>query len=100
MRVQVAGDAPLVALADPDAGVSLELPVRHVGALDYPYDIDYYLISLDAGETVRVLVDSLLTDPYLRIDYRYSPDISADDDSGGRLVRPGRGVDLPSRDQP
>ena len=85
VRVQVAGDAPLVPLADPDNGVALELPVRHVGALDYPYDVDYYLIALDAGETVRALVDSLLTDPYLKIDYRHSPDTTDDDDSGGGL---------------
>ena len=59
-------------LADPDDGVALELPVRHVGALDYPYDVDYYLIALDADEMVRV-------------DYRHSPDTTDDDNSGGGL---------------
>ena len=92
VRVQVAGDAPLVPLADADDGVTLELPVRHVGALDYPYDVDYYLIALDAGETVRVRVDSLLIDPYLQIDYRHSPDTTDDDDSGGGLF--GLGAEL------
>ena len=92
MRVQVAGDAPLVPLADPDNGVTLELPVRHVAALDYPGDIDYFLIALDAGESVRVLVDSLLIDPYLNIDYRHSPDTTDDDDSGGGLF--GLGAEL------
>lgn len=48
-------------------------------------DLDYYLLSLRAGETVRVFVDSVLTDPLLSIDYRHSPDSTVDDDSGGGL---------------
>ena len=38
-----------------------------------------------AGETVRVLVDSVQVDPLLSIDYRDSPDSTTDDDSGGGL---------------
>ena len=34
---------------------------------------------------MRVSVDSVLTDPLLSIDYRRSPDSTADDDSGGGL---------------
>ena len=83
--VKVEGTAPLVPLTDPDDGVVLDLPVRRVGVIDYPYDVDYYLISLHAGEAVRVLVDSLLTDPLLTIDYRHSLDATVDDDSGGGL---------------
>ena len=34
--VRVEGDVPLVPLNDPDDGATLELPVRRVGAIDYP----------------------------------------------------------------
>ena len=83
--VRVEGDVPLVPLHDPDDGATLKLPVSRVGAIDYPYDLDYYLLFLQAGETVRVFVDSVMTDPLLSIDYRYSPDVTVDDDSGGGL---------------
>lgn len=83
--VRVDGDVPLVPLNDPDDGAILQLPVSRVGAIDYPYDLDYYLLSLQAGESVRVFVDSVLTDPLLSIDYRYSPAPTVDDDSGGGL---------------
>ena len=84
-RVRIEGDARLVPVNDPDDGVTLELPVRRVGAIDYPYDVDYYLLSLNAGETISVLVGSVLIDPLLKIDYRYAPEIATDDDSGGGL---------------
>ena len=76
--VRLEGDAALVPLTDPDDDVTLELPVRRIGLIDYPYDVDYFLLSLQAGETVRVLVDSVLVDPLL-------PDSTTDDDSGGGL---------------
>ena len=84
-RVRIEGDARLVPVNDPDDGVTLELPVRRVGAIDYPYDVDYYLLSLNAGETISVLVGSVLIDPLLNIDYRYAPELATDDDSGGGL---------------
>ena len=83
--VQLQGDAALVPLSDPDDGITLELPVRRIGVIDYPYDLDYFLIPLQAGETIRVLIDSVMVDPLLDIDYRYSPYSDTDDDSGGGL---------------
>lgn len=83
--VRVEGDAPLIPVTDPDDGATLELPVSRVGIIDYPYDLDYYLLSLQPGETVRVFVDSVLIDPLLSIDYRHAPDSTLDDDSGGGL---------------
>lgn len=90
--VEVEGDARLVPLNDPDDGVVLELPVIRVAAIDYPYDVDHYRITLPAGETVRVLVDSVLIDPLVRIDYYDSPAVAEDDDSGGGLF--GLGAEL------
>ena len=82
-RVRVNGDAELVPLTDDDDGVALHVHARHAAAIDYPYDVDTYLLPLHAGDTVRVRVDSVLTDPYLRIDYRRSSDVAEDDDGGG-----------------
>jgi hypothetical protein len=60
--VQLHGDAALVPLSDPDDGITLKLPVRRIGVIDYPYDLDYFLIPLQAGETIRVLIDSVMVD--------------------------------------
>ena len=84
-RVRVKGDRPLAALSDEDDGVALHVHAEHAGAIDHPYDVDTYLLPLRAGDTVRVRVDSVLVDPYLRIDYRRSSDVAEDDDSGGGL---------------
>ncbi len=85
VRVRVKGDVPLVPLADEDDGTALHVHARHAGAIDHPYDVDTYRLPLRAGDTVRVRVDSVLIDPYLRIDYRRSSDVAEDDDSGGGL---------------
>ena len=84
-RVGVEGDVSLTPLSDPDDGVILEVPAQRAGAVDYPYDVDHYLLSLNAGDTVRVRVDSTQIDPAVRIDYLDSPDVAEDDDSGGGL---------------
>ena len=84
-RVGVEGDVSLTPLSDPDDGVILEVPARRPGAVDYPYDVDYYLLSLNAGDAVTVRVDSTQIDPAVRIDYLDSPDFDEDDDSGGGL---------------
>ena len=75
----------LTPLSDPDDGVILEGPARRAGAGDYPYDVDHYLLSLNAGDAVTVHVDSTQIDPAIRIDYLDSPDIDEDDDSGRGL---------------
>ena len=84
-HVTVEGDAPLTPLDDPDDGIILDLPGRQAGVIDYPYDLDYYLLPLSAGDVVRVLVDSTQIDPVVRIDFYGSPDAAEDDDSGGGL---------------
>ena len=84
-RVGVEGDVLLTPLSDPDDGVILEVPAKRAGAVDYPYDVDHYLLSLNAGDAVTVRVDSTQIDPVIRIDYLDSPDYDEDDDSGGGL---------------
>ena len=82
-HVTVEGDASLTPLNDADDGIILDLPGRQAGAIDYPYDLDYYLLPLNAGDVVRVLVDSTQIDPLVRIDFYDSPAAAEDDDSGG-----------------
>ena len=84
-RVTVEGDAALMPLSEPDDGVILEVPAKRASAIDFAYDVDQYLLPLDAGETVRIRVDSTQIDSFIRIDYRDSPDVTEDDDSGGGL---------------
>lgn len=84
-RVWIKGDASLVPLTDADDGATLGVHARHAGAIDYPYDVDTYLLPLHAGDAVRARVDSVLVDPFLRIDYRRSADVAEDDDGGGGL---------------
>ena len=83
--VTVEGDVALKPLSEPDDGVILKVPAKRAGAIDFAYDVDQYLLPLDAGETVRIRVDSTQIDSFIRIDYRDSPDVTEDDDSGGGL---------------
>ena len=77
----------LAPINDPDDGTSLmfESPIQ--GSMDYPGDVDYYLVEMREGETLRVTAKSALIDPYLRIDYQGAADeqVIVDDDSGGGL---------------
>ena len=86
-RVGIEGEVALTPLSDPDDAVTLEVPARRAGAIDYPYDVDYYLLPLAAGETVRVRVDStrLRSTPSFASTTRDSAAVTEDDDSGGGL---------------
>lgn len=70
---------------DPDNGKLVKIGETYVGNLDYPGDIDYFLLLLQSGEVVNISVDSLATDPYISITYdgAQSSAIISDDDSGG-----------------
>ena len=82
-RVTIDADVGLARIIDPDDGALLRVPAKRAGALDYPYDVDHFRLPLRADEAVRIRVDSTAVDPYLRVDYRLSDDVIADDDSGG-----------------
>ena len=81
----VEGEVALARVVDRDDDVTLALPAKRAGALDYPYDVDVYLLPLSAGESIRVHVDSVLIDPLVRVGYRAAGDVEMidDDDSGG-----------------
>jgi len=69
---------------DRDEGRRLSVGRSPIGNLDFPGDIDYFLLDLEAGRTVNICVDSFLLDPYLIVDLLDSAEVfEIDDDSGG-----------------
>jgi hypothetical protein len=55
--------------------------------VDFPGDLDYFVIDLDAGETVHLRLESAMIDSYLAVDYVGAGEeqIVEDDDSGGGI---------------
>jgi S1-C subfamily serine protease len=82
---RVRSNHPLIPFDDPDDGDHLRIGDGVRAALDYPGDLDYFVIDLEAGETVHLLVASSAIDPVVAIDYEGAKDeqVIGDDDSGG-----------------
>ena len=82
----VVSSHPLGLFPDPDHGKRLSVGQTIVGAIDYPTDIDNFLLGLQAGETVILTVDAALIDPTLVVGLAAGEDaMDFDDDSGGGL---------------
>jgi len=86
-RFSVRSSHPLVPYEDPHDAGSLAVGGSVFGTIDYPMDTDYYLLPLQKGQTVEIVVDSTMIDPYLRVDYwgATGAEVATDDDSGGGL---------------
>jgi len=86
-RFSVRSSHPLVPYEDPHDAGSLAVGGNVFGTIDYPMDTDYYLLPLQKGQTVEIVVDSTMIDPYLRVDYwgATGAEVATDDDSGGGL---------------
>ncbi len=84
---QVRSDVPLTPYIDTDDGkdITLEQPV--FGNIDYPGDMDYFVIDLEPGQVVDIMVDSVMIDPRVRVDFlgATGEEMLTDDDSGGGL---------------
>ena len=86
----VAANYNLIPVDDPDQGKQLQVGQSITGNIDYPSDVDYFVIDLERGETVEVLAQSLLADMLLTVSLG-SPALSiSDDDSIGLLKRDSR----------
>ena len=74
-------------LTDPDDGRTINVGETIAGNLDHFSDWDWYSLSLNEGETVRISTDSFNVDTLLYVDFEgsRSNQIVADDDSGGGL---------------
>jgi S1-C subfamily serine protease len=78
---------PLIAYADADDGRRLKPADALLASMDFPGDVDFYVLELDAGETVQLRTSSAMIDPYLTVDYEGAGEAQViyDDDSGGGL---------------
>ena len=78
---------PLIPLHDQDDGRELRVGESVLANIDYPGDLDYFVIRLARGETVTITAQSALADTFLSIDYlgASGAQVIVDDDSGGGL---------------
>ena len=72
---------------DPDDGQELVRNTTITGNIDYPGDLDWYLVNLGRGQAITIGVDAIAFDPMLMVD---GPEglgyvRAVDDDSGGGL---------------
>lgn len=86
--VRVKSDVPFQAFADPDHGRSISPGESITANIDYPTDIDYFLLELTAGQTVIVEVDSMNFDAELIVDRADNAGdlLASDNDSGGGVM--------------
>jgi S1-C subfamily serine protease len=81
-------DVPFRTFIDPDHGRHLSPGETITANIDYPTDVDYFLLELIAGQTVSVEVDSMNFDAELVIDLADNTNevLASDDDSGGGVM--------------
>ncbi len=77
-------NVPLIPLNDPDDVLTIVPGTDTIGNIDYPGDMDVFLLSLERGQTVTITVDSIAIDGYVTVDYQGATEneIEWDDDSG------------------
>lgn len=83
----ITSNHPLAVYDDPDDYRIVDRGQTIAAGIDYPGDVDFYRIVLDAGEVVNIQVDTVLMDPVITVDYRGAAEeeIMKDDDSGAGL---------------
>lgn len=81
---ELTSNQELVPYEDADDHVNLVIGETIQGGLDYPGDLDVFTVDLDSGQTVDIIVESMMIDPYVLVDYAGAPEeeAAADDDSG------------------
>ena len=86
----LAANHNLVPFTDPDRGKLLRVGHSVYGNIDFPGDIDHFLLDLEEGEKVEILAQSILADMVLTVGLD-SPALSiSNDDSVGLLRRDSR----------
>ena len=86
-RFELTSNRRLVSLHDPDDGQQIQVGQSVPGNIDFPSDVDHFVVHLEKGQTIEVTARSALADTLLMIDYQGASDeqIIIDDDSGGGL---------------
>jgi len=72
--VHVVSSVDLFPQDDPDDGRVIGRDETLFANMDYPGDVDYFQLTLTAGDTVEIIADSMLVDPVLSVDYRGAPE--------------------------
>jgi hypothetical protein len=82
---RIRSNRPLIAYADTDDGRRLKRDDPLWASLDFPGDVDYFVIDLEAGEAIYLHAASSMIDPFLAVDYEGAGEaqLISDDDSGG-----------------
>jgi len=75
---------PLALFEDPDYARQIRVGESVRGNIDFPGDIDLFLLQLEENETVEIVVRSILADTFLEIGYQGGQVVS-DNNSGGGL---------------
>ncbi len=83
----VESNRDLIPFDDPDDGKRVEVGQTIYGNIDYPEDLDYYLVELEAKSKIEITVDSLRIDPIVLATFKGAMDeeIAVDDNSGGGI---------------
>ena len=86
-RFTLAVNRRLIPFNDPDRGGQIHVGQSARGNIDFPGDIDHFLLQLEENETVEIVARSALADVVLTVDYlgAVEEQIVQDDDSGGGL---------------
>lgn len=81
---RLSSNRPLASYPDLDDGTPVTLGQTIRANIDYPFDLDYFLIDMSEGESVEITMDSLNVDAFIRVDYLGARDdqVVVDDDSG------------------
>ena len=98
---EVSGEATLTAnhplrrFVDPDRDRPIEAGESLHGNIDFPGDIDTYVLQLEKDEKVTIVVRSVLADTMLTVSHTGATEEQqvTDDDSGGGLFRQDAGVE-------
>lgn len=86
----LSSNMPLIAFDDPDDERKVQIGDLIHGAIDYPRDSDNFNLELDAGQEIKLTLESFMIDPSLIITSEgEAVEFAKDDDSGGGL----RGLD-------
>ena len=90
----IASNVPLTPIEDPDDGGRIAVGQTVIGNFDSPEDVDFFIVSLEEGDTVYVEADSLNANMYLTIGFPgwTSNQLVFDDDSAGGLRGVNAGV--------
>ncbi|MDA1228869.1 MAG: serine protease [Chloroflexi bacterium] len=86
-QFRVHSNRNIVQLEDLDDSQRLNIGQITYGNIDYPGDIDYFILKLEGRDTVDIKVESAMVDSYITVDFEgaVEHEYTSDDDSGGGL---------------